>query len=123
MASSTRSGSSRRRRCGRGGRRALATYYLGAVRRVERAKDSMRGSYLGPSYSDEGCRCSAQINRRSLSAHGRGMLVSEVAKALRERTGGRLVPGRMEFGPGALGARSILGDARSPTMQKMLNSR
>src|SRR2546423_7853093 len=48
-------------------------------------------------------------------------LVYEVARALGNEQAVGWFQGRMEFGPRALGARSILGDARSPTMQKMLN--
>jgi carbamoyltransferase len=101
---------------------ALATYYLstGATRNGASA-DAMRGAYLGPAYRDD------DIASRLTSVGARYTLLSE--PALIQETAQALVrdqavgwfQGRMEFGPRALGARSILGDARSPTMQKMLN--
>jgi carbamoyltransferase len=83
--------------------------------------DGMQGAYLGPSYTQ------ADTERR-LSAMGAkfdtvddATLVERCAQAL---AGGQALgwhQGRMEFGPRALGGRSILGDARSPSMQKLLN--
>ena len=103
---------------------ALATYYLtaGAAPCMATA-DGMHGSYLGPSYERRGCRVAA----RQLSVLGSSVLDERIACRTRPRTAladGQAVgwfQGRMEFGPRALGARSILGDPRSPTMQKMLN--
>jgi carbamoyltransferase len=88
---------------------------------VTKRPDSMQGAYLGPSYSQ------ADIERR---LQGIGAVYEAVSDDdLIERTVAALVAGRavgwhqgrMEFGPRALGARSILGDPRSPTMQKALN--
>ena len=83
--------------------------------------DAMKGAYLGPSFSDDDVE-------RALSARGapytrctQDELIAETVDAL---SGGKAVgwfQGRMEFGPRALGARSILGDARSPAMQRILN--
>ncbi|MBK6805273.1 MAG: carbamoyltransferase [Betaproteobacteria bacterium] len=83
--------------------------------------DGMRGAYLGPSYAQ------ADIERR-LKAAGAAFdcvddetLIERCAAAL---AGGKALgwhQGRMEFGPRALGGRSILGDPRSPGMQKLLN--
>jgi len=90
-------------------------------RKINGAMDAMRGGYLGPQFS------SAEIQRRLYAAGAKfevlddAQLIEESAKAL---AGGKALgwfQGRMEFGPRALGARSILGDARSPTMQKQLN--
>ncbi len=88
---------------------------------VTKRPDSMHGAYLGPAYTQ------ADIERR-LAGVG---AVYEVVRddALIEQTAAALAAGqavgwhqgRMEFGPRALGARSILGDPRSPTMQKALN--
>jgi carbamoyltransferase len=88
---------------------------------VNGAMDAMAGSYLGPSFSDE------EIARRLEAAGARFRVVSE--DELLEKTVDALVDesavgwfqGRMEFGPRALGGRSILGDPRSPAMQKTLN--
>jgi carbamoyltransferase len=83
--------------------------------------DAMFGSFLGPSFSQ------AAIEQRLMTLGGRFTVVSEdemietSAQALaRQKTVGWF-QGRMEFGPRALGARSILGDPRSPTMQRDLN--
>ena len=83
--------------------------------------DGMSGSYLGPSYAQ------ADIERRLTAAGARFSVVDEAslietcATALAEGRALGWHQGRMEFGPRALGGRSILGDARSPTMQKLLN--
>ena len=103
---------------------ALGAYHLfkGAPRRqVNSGGDGMKGSYLGPVYDD------AEIQSR-LTAAGAVFEMLEEGEVI-ERCAGALAAGlavgwhqgRMEFGPRALGARSILGDARSPTMQKLLN--
>ncbi|GGK72749.1 carbamoyltransferase family protein [Mangrovihabitans endophyticus] len=94
----------------------------GAARdHVRRARDAMSGALLGPAYSDE------QIDRFLDSHHiphrrlDAGELIAEVAAALAD---GKVVgwfQDRMEFGPRALGARSILGDARDPGMQSAMN--
>ncbi len=100
---------------------ALAGYYEGKPARRVEPGDAMRGSYLGPSYPQaeiERRLASVQADFRSL---GDDALIEETAQAL---AGGKAVgwhQGRMEFGPRALGNRSILGDPRSPTMQKILN--
>jgi len=95
--------------------------YLGQERRVTPGKDTMRGAYLGPGYSDQ------DIERRlgALGAKYEKMRGAEryprVAKILAD---GKIVGwhnGRTEFGPRALGARSILGDPRSTSMQAEMN--
>ena len=85
--------------------------------------DGMSGAYLGPAYSQ------AEIERR-LSAAGAvftvlsdGDLVQRTVDSLEVGDAVGWHQGRMEFGPRALGGRSILGDPRSPTMQKTLNLR
>lgn len=83
--------------------------------------DGMSGAYLGPSFSQ------ADIERRLTNAGARFGVLSEdemietTAQALAAQQAVAWFQGRMEFGPRALGARSILGDPRSPTMQKNLN--
>jgi carbamoyltransferase len=103
---------------------ALGAYHkeLGHARTVEPGlRDAMRGSYLGPEYSQ------ADIERR-LTAAGAvfetgtdEQVVADTAAALAEGKAVGWFNGRMEFGPRALGGRSILGDPRSGTMQKLLN--
>jgi len=90
-------------------------------RMVTPGTDSMKGAYLGPQFSPE------EIER-FLEAQGAGYVRLEPAE-LRRRTAGMLAEekivgwfnGRMEFGPRALGSRSILGDPRSPKMQAQMN--
>ncbi|MFY9655666.1 MAG: carbamoyltransferase [Methylocystis sp.] len=105
---------------------ALAAYHkhLERPRSVNGARDAMKGSYLGPAYTQE------DIERR-LHASGAKFHVLEHPDAVIEETATALASGkavgwhqgRAEFGPRALGARSILGDPRSPTMQKTLNQK
>jgi carbamoyltransferase len=102
---------------------ALAAYHihLGGPRRAGGSTDSMKGSYLGPDFEQ------GDIQRR-LTASGARYEVMD-AQGLLDRTVDALThgnavgwfQGRMEFGPRALGARSILGDPRHPEMQKNLN--
>ncbi|MBM3541504.1 MAG: carbamoyltransferase [Alphaproteobacteria bacterium] len=102
---------------------ALAAYHLfqGQPRTANGGIDAMRGSFLGPTYAQ------ADIEARLTKAGARFKVLT--GDDLLERTAAALADGRavgwhqgaMEFGPRALGGRSILGDARSPTMQKMLN--
>ena len=102
---------------------ALAAYHqhLGRARRTNGALDGMQGSYLGPEFSQ------AEIEKRLAAAGAKFTVIDE--PELFERTcdaleAGHAVgwfQGRMEFGPRALGARSILGDPRNPEMQKTLN--
>jgi carbamoyltransferase len=102
---------------------ALAAYHdhVGASREVPSAPDAMSGAYLGPEFPQ------AEIERRLRSAGARFDitddcgLVRQVVDALEAHQAVGWFQGRMEFGPRALGARSILGDPRSPTMQKLLN--
>ena len=103
---------------------ALGAYHLfkGAPRRpIIPGGDGMKGGYLGPQYDDTEIR-----NRLTAAGAVFEMLeqVEVIDRCARALAGGLAVgwhQGRMEFGPRALGARSILGDARSPTMQKLLN--
>jgi carbamoyltransferase len=95
--------------------------YRGHVRRLNGAADGMLGSYLGPQFGQQ------EIERRLRRAGAvfetlddRSLLDASAGALARGEALGWF-QGRMEFGPRALGARSILGDARSPSMQKMLN--
>ncbi len=99
--------------------------YLGKERRVEQVCqgriDGMKGSYLGPSFSGDEVSsaldaCGARYRRLD-----RGELVRGAAEALANEKVVGWFQGRMEFGPRALGARSILGDPRSPRMQSLMN--
>jgi carbamoyltransferase len=101
---------------------ALACHYLHRNQpREAQQPDMMRGSYLGPEFSE------AEIEHRLAASGARFRVLQEdcvapvCAEALASGKALGWFQGRMEFGPRALGARSILGDARSPTMQSLLN--
>lgn len=101
---------------------ALCAYHLfkGQPRQVN-AKDSMQGSYLGPYFEQP------EIEKRLIKVGAKFTVLSdsetleESAKALADEKVVGWFQGRMEFGPRALGNRSILGDPRSPRMQKTMN--
>ncbi len=90
--------------------------------RQPRGEDAQQGSLLGPRYSNEEVRRFLQRAEAPCRPFTReGDLLAHVARALAD---GKVVgwfQGRMEFGPRALGARSILGDPRSPRMQALMN--
>jgi carbamoyltransferase len=102
---------------------ALAAYYimLDKPRKPSAGRDKMRGSFLGPEFSRE------QINEQLIKCGAvfheveEEELIQQTAKALEEGKAVGWMNGRMEFGPRALGGRSIIADARSPKMQKLLN--
>ena len=85
--------------------------------------DSMRGSYLGPSYSQEDIEKELSNCGAKFEATTEEKMLEQTSQALAEGKAVGWFQGRMEFGPRALGARSILGDPRSETMQKTLNLR
>jgi carbamoyltransferase len=91
------------------------------VATLPRYADGMSGSFLGPAYSEP--EIASFLNERGYPSRqvDRQDLAEEIAELLaREKVVG-LLQGRMEFGPRALGGRSILGDARSPRMQSVMN--
>lgn len=102
---------------------ALATWYqyLDQPRVADDQTDSMRGAYLGKAFDRaavESCLGTIGAPYQWVSDD---QLMSEVASALAKGAVVGWLNGRMEFGPRALGARSILGDARSPKMQSVMN--
>lgn len=101
---------------------ALAVHHIHLGQsRATTGSDRMRGSYLGPEFAQ------ADIERRLTAAGAKFQVLGDAelydagAKALAEEKALGWFQGRMEFGPRALGGRSILGDARSPAMQSVLN--
>ena len=102
---------------------AYVAYYLfkNQPRTAPERLDGMKGGYLGPQFTNH------DIERRLRAAGAvfekldERQIVEESARALAEGKALGWFQGRMEFGPRALGARSILGDARSPSMQRTLN--
>jgi carbamoyltransferase len=84
-------------------------------------RDSQKGSYLGPSWTNEQIENWLKDQDYPYRRYSETEVIEQTAQALTE---GKIVgwfSGRMEFGPRALGARSILGDARSETMQSTIN--
>lgn len=101
---------------------ALAVHHIHLRQpRTVTGQDMMRGSFLGPKFEQ------ADIERRLEAAGANFIVLSDEelfaagAKAIADGKALGWFQGHMEFGPRALGGRSILGDARSPTMQSVLN--
>lgn len=90
-------------------------------RSVTPTKDSMRGAYLGPESSPDDIERYLTAQGAKFERLDRSELLRRVAKVLAEEKIVGWFNGRMEFGPRALGARSILGDPRSPRMQAQMN--
>jgi carbamoyltransferase len=89
--------------------------------RVPRYADGMKGAHLGPRHSEEEIESFLRARSAPYRKHLREALPEVVAELLAEEKVVGLHQGRMEFGPRALGSRSILGDARSPRMQSVMN--
>ncbi len=103
---------------------AMAAWHLHQDRpRHVNTQDGMKGAYLGPAFEQE------EIERRLDAAGAKFHVVDDrrliemAADALVDQKALGWFQGRMEFGPRALGARSILADARSSTMQSVLNQK
>ena len=102
---------------------ALGAYYLHAKkpRSQSQGLDGMSGSYLGPAYTQDDIEKRLGLLGAKFEVLNDKELIDFSAKALAD---GKVIgwhQGRMEFGPRALGGRSILADPRSPTIQKQLN--
>jgi len=102
---------------------AALVYYYNHLRKDRKVSkiDQMKGSYLGPSFTDdeihkELIECGAVFEKLSEED-----LLTKTSKKLSEEKAIGWFQGRMEFGPRALGCRSIIADPRSPNMQKLLN--
>ncbi len=83
--------------------------------------DQMRGAYLGPKFDDDAIAKELETAGAKFSTHEKDEVINLTAQELADGKAVGWFQGRMEFGPRALGARSILGDPRSETMQKTLN--
>lgn len=101
---------------------AVSHMYFEESRVIDYTYDQMNGTYLGPDYSEKEIQ---SMNKRTNAIYRKyedfNDLASFVASRLAEGNVVGWFQGRMEFGPRALGNRSILGDARNPEMQKKLN--
>lgn len=104
---------------------ALAAYHIHFHQpRVQNGTaDSMKGGYLGPSYLNSEIEASLKKVGAQFESVCEKDLIDQVTDALIDGKAVGWFQGRMEFGPRSLGARSILGDARSSTMQSTLNLR
>lgn len=101
---------------------ALAATHLYAGRaRTPNGDDGMAGSFLGPSFAQTDIEHRLTCVGAQFTVLNEGEMIETTAKALADQQAVGWFQGRMEFGPRALGARSILGDPRSATMQRTLN--
>ena len=90
-------------------------------READGQHDRMAGTYLGPGFADDEISAWLDHHRYPHQRLAEGEVEREVARLIDEQKVVGLFQGRMEFGPRALGNRSIIGDARSPRMQSVLN--
>ena len=102
---------------------ALAAWHRleGQPRTADGHADAMRGAFLGPSFSNEEIE---QFLTKQSAPYVRLADAALIDRVAAELESGKIVgwfQGRMEFGPRALGGRSILGDARNPEMQSVMN--
>ena len=101
---------------------ALAVQHIHLDRpRAAAGHDAMFGTYLGPAFPQGEIENRLRATGARFTVLDDESLIDSCASALSEGKALGWFQGRMEFGPRALGARSILGDARSPVMQSMLN--
>lgn len=95
--------------------------YLGKSRTADGVRDSQRGSYLGPEFKTAQVEAFLKENNYPYIRVPAEVLPAKVAELIDSQKVIGLLQGRMEFGPRALGGRSIIGDARSPEMQRVMN--
>ncbi len=102
---------------------ALGLWYieLKKERKINNNNDTMAGSYLGPEYSEKEIIKSLELVGAKFETFSENEIIEKTSVALKEGKAIGWFQGRMEFGPRALGSRSIIADARSITMQKNLN--
>ncbi|MDA9678834.1 carbamoyltransferase [Candidatus Pelagibacter sp.] len=102
---------------------ALSVWYLhhNNERKIISQSDSMKGSYLGPEFTDKEIETELKEFGAVYTKLSETDLIEKVATALADEKAVGWMQGRMEFGPRALGGRSIIADPRSSMMQKQLN--
>ena len=102
---------------------ALAVWYLKhkKPRKIMSKLDSMKGSYLGPEFKDHYIEDCLKKSKAVYHIQNEEEIIKNTAEALASEKAIGWMQGRMEFGPRALGCRSIIADPRSPRMQKQLN--
>ena len=94
---------------------------LNKERKTDDVNDSQRGSYLGPGYGNNEIRAYLETQKIPFTELTDDELPGKIAELIDAQKVIGWFYGRMEFGPRALGARSIIGDARSPKMQELMN--
>ena len=102
---------------------ALSIWYqhLSNERKLPLARDGMQGSYLGPEFTDEEIEFDLKKYGAVYKKYDETGIINSVAELLADEKAIGWMQGRMEFGPRALGGRSIIADPRSHKMQKQLN--
>ena len=102
---------------------ALSTWHLHYKnnRTAPKERDAMKGAFLGPGFSDSEIETELNACGAVYKKFSEKQLIDKVADALDEKKAIGWMQGRMEFGPRALGGRSIIADPRSNFMQKQLN--
>jgi len=102
---------------------ALSVWYqhLSNERKLPLARDGMQGSYLGPEFTDEEIEFDLKKYGAVYKKYDETGMINSVAELLADEKAIGWMQGRMEFGPRALGGRSIIADPRSHKMQKQLN--
>ena len=102
---------------------AFAFWYneLGNKRAVSKEVDEMQGSYLGPSFKDDQVENTLKSLNAKYKKYSEDNLIDIIAEKIKNEKTIGWFQGRMEFGPRALGSRSIIADSRSDKMQKELN--
>lgn len=95
--------------------------YLGKPRHADNRRDFMKSSYLGPEYSEEQIEKFLEEKKIAHRRLKRDEIAKTIADLMAEEKVIGWFEGKMEFGPRALGGRSIIGDARSPKMQEIMN--
>ena len=104
---------------------ALTAYHLfqGQPRTLDGSLDAMQGAFLGPEFEQSDIEARLSKAGAKFEVLSDDAVIASTAQAISDGKAVGWFQGRMEFGPRALGGRSILGDARSPTIQKTLNLR
>jgi carbamoyltransferase len=95
--------------------------YFGNQRTADNKNDSQKGSYLGPEFNDEEIESFLNIRKLPYTRMSEEEITNKVSDLIADEKVIGWFSGRMEFGPRALGSRSIIGDARSPKMQAQMN--
>ncbi|MDI6854075.1 MAG: carbamoyltransferase [Deltaproteobacteria bacterium] len=95
--------------------------YLNNARKTDGLRDSQQGSFLGPEFDGAYIRNFLESRKIPYTELGDGDLLDKTIELIEQQKVIGWFQGRMEFGPRALGNRSIIGDARSPQMQELIN--